>query len=152
MDPVTLAATTVGLIAGYISRHQTQLVDQVGDAVVGRLGALHDWVRGLLRREPGAGAALERLEDDPADARRQGMVEFALSQLIERDDVLAGELAALVTAVDEERPGAVAQITQSGAVAVGGDVRMSGTYVAGRDLTVGPQAPPRLPGTPPEPA
>jgi hypothetical protein len=155
MDPVTLAATTVSLIAGYVSRHQTQLVDQVGDAVVGRLGALHDWVRGLLRRQPGAGAALERLEEEPADARRQGMVEFALSQLIERDDVLARELTDLVAAVDEQRPGAVAQITQitqSGAVAVGGDVRMKGTYVAGRDLTVGPQAPAPGAGAPPDPA
>jgi hypothetical protein len=149
MDPAMLAATTVSLIAGYVSRHQTQLVDQVGDAAVGRLGALRDWVRALLRREPAAGTALERLEEEPADPRRQGMVEFALSQLIERDSALAQELAALVAAVDEQRPGTVTQITQSGAVAVGGSVRLSGTYVAGRDLAVGPQAPPPGPAAPP---
>jgi hypothetical protein len=136
MDPGTLAMTAVSLLAGYLSRHGNELVDRIGDAAVNRLGSLYSWVRDHLRQEPSAGAALEGLERAPADARRQGSVEFALTQLIERDTALAGQLAELVKAVNDENRAAI-KITESGAVAVGGDVRLDGTYVAGRDLTIG---------------
>jgi len=79
------------------------------------------------------------LEKTPTDARRQGAVELALTQLVERNTELAEELAALLKAIEDEGQITSTHVTESGAVAIGGDVRLEGTYVAGRDLTMGPQ-------------
>ena len=139
MDPATIAMASVNLVVAYVSRHHDELVDRVGDAVVDRLGALYGWVRDHLRPEPNGGAALDNLEQAPDDARRQGAVEFALTQLLDQNTALMQELASLVDEVEEATPAGV-RITQSGAVAVGGNVSLEGTYVAGRDLSIGQSA------------
>jgi hypothetical protein len=137
MDPAALAVTAVSLATQYLSRNRDELVDRVGDAAVSRLGSLYGWVRDHLRQNPGTDIALKGWEGAPSDARRQGAMEFALTQLVERDSGLAQQLAELVDAVKDGSRMTAAQITESGAVAVRGDVRMAGTYVAGRDLTLG---------------
>jgi hypothetical protein len=137
MDPALLAATAVSLVSGYLSRHGTDVADRIGDAAVERLGDVWRWMRDRLRGEKGADGALQRLDEKPTDQRSQGAVEFLLAQVIERDAALADQLAELVQAVDDERPGIVAQITESGAVSVHGDVKLTGTQVAGRDLVIG---------------
>lgn len=149
MDPATLAGTAVSLLVGYLSRHRDELVDRVGDAATNQLAKLYGWVKDHLHREPRAGAILDGLEQEPADARRQGAVEFALTQLIDRDAALAQQLAELMAAVGDESKAATTQITDSGAVALGGDVRLAGTYVAGRDLTFGQASSPTNDTSPP---
>jgi hypothetical protein len=150
MDPATLAVTAISLVTGYLTRRRDDLVDRAGDGVIDRLGSLYQWIREKLRHEPSAQAAFAALEEEPADARRQGAAEFALTQLVERNTELAGQLAALLQAIEDESPGTLTQITESGAVAIGGDVRIEGTYVAGRDLTIG-QQPGRQGAVPPDP-
>ncbi len=137
MDPALLAAMAVNLVSGYLSRHGTDVTDRIGDAAVERLGDVWRWMRDRLSGEKGADGALQRLDEQPTDQRSQGAVEFLLAQVIERDAALAAQLADLVRAVDDAQPGIVAQITESGAVAVHGDVNLTGTQVAGRDLVIG---------------
>src|SRR5262244_3285499 len=101
MDPATLAVTSISLITGYLSRNRNELVDRVGDAVVDKLGGLYRWIRDRLAHHPAASAALDALEQTPQDARRQGAVEFALTQLVEADTGLADQLAALLKEIED---------------------------------------------------
>lgn len=142
MDPATLVMASINLVVVYLSRHRDELVDRVGEAAVERIGAVYHWVRDRLGADPQGGQALDGLEQAPDDARRQGAVEFALGQLVARHAELQEELEALVGSVQNEAPEGV-RVTDAGAVAIGGDVNVNGTYAAGRDLTVGDQ--PRRP-------
>jgi hypothetical protein len=135
MDPAELAAGAVSLLVAYFSRNKDELVDRAGDAVVGGLGRLYRWIADLLRKEPRGEVALDALAETPEDARRQGAVEFVLTQLVERDEETAWQLTELVAAVGEQHDGGV-RVTDSGAVSLG-DQLITGTYVAGRDLTIG---------------
>ena len=114
MDPATLAVTAVSLVTGYLSRNRDELVDRVGDAMVDKLGGLYRWIRDRLRHQPAASAALDALEQAPQDDRRQGAVEFALTQGGEADYGLAGALAALVKAIEEGGAVTVTQVADAG--------------------------------------
>jgi hypothetical protein len=134
MDPATLAASAVSLMAGYLSRNKDKLADKAGDAVVGGLERLYHWVADRFRRQAPTASALDGLEQTPDDARKQGAVEFALAQLIDQDAEFARQLAELVTTVEQAGGGSV-HISDSGAVSFG-EQRISGKYVAGRDLRI----------------
>jgi hypothetical protein len=129
MDP-TVAATAASLIA---SGALTHAGEQVGDAAGRKVRELYQAVKSKLARDPYHAAALERVEESPDDARRVRHLEDAVAESMESDP----SFGLLVERLVREAAGLrVIQATDSGAVA-GGDIRLTGDNVAGRDLHIG---------------
>jgi hypothetical protein len=140
MDPVAIATAAVSLIAGFLGRVGDQAADQaadeLGQAAVGKLRRLYEVVKRRVAPDSFAQGALERLEQQPENGRRQGALEDAIAEMAEADQAFRDELSRLLEEV-QAAAGDRIQISESGAVAIHGDVRMRGTYVAGRDMTIG---------------
>ena len=79
--------------------------------------------------------ALARVEATPEDERRRRTLQDVLDEIAESDPGFADELMEAV-AQTREAAGDSIQITESGAVAFGGNVVLQGTNVAGRDLHI----------------
>jgi hypothetical protein len=98
-----------------------------------RLAETHEQLIGV------AGADLES-----ARTGLQAQWVTRLADLLEEDPGVEADLralvAALLNAIEDEGQITSTHVTESGAVAIGGDMRLEGTYVAGRDLTMGPQS------------
>ena len=140
MDPVTLAGLAVAAVVNYLGQKAGRLARRAGQDVDGgvdeRLDRLYDAVKARLTGSPPAARMLDGLADDPADARRQGRLEFALEDVLASDPAFAATLERLVADLGDQRPGGVV-VKDAGAVSLGGDVNMRGTYVSGRDMNIG---------------
>ena len=140
MDPATLAGLAVAAVVNYLGRKAGRLARRAGHDVDGgvdeRLDRLYDAVKARLTGSPPAARMLDGLADDPADERRQGRLEFALEDVLASDPAFAAALERLVADLGDQRPGGVV-VKDAGAVSFGGDVNMRGTYVSGRDMTIG---------------
>ena len=142
-DPSTLASQALPLLVIYLRHVGGRLVDHVAgdldDMVLGKLTAIYERVKAKVTGESFAGQALERLEQEPENARRQGAFEDALAELVDRDPSFAASLAGLLEAAHRAAGPTLTRIEQSGATSIHGDVTLEGTNVAGRDLHVGEQ-------------
>jgi hypothetical protein len=142
MEPVTTAA--VGLLVGYLGRLGVKVGEQVAgeldEAVLGRLRRLYELVKARVAGDGYAAGALERVEAEPENERRQGALEDALGELVDADGEFAAQLGALVEEV-KAASGGMVQVSDAGVVSFGGQVTMRGRYVAGRDMTVGESPP-----------
>jgi hypothetical protein len=140
MDPTALATAAVSLIAAFLGRVGEQAADEaageLGQAAVGKLRRLYEAVKRRVAPDSFAQGALERLEQQPENQRRQGALEDAVAEMAAADQGFRDELARLLEEV-RAAAGDRIEISESGAVAIHGDVRMRGTYVAGRDMTFG---------------
>jgi len=140
MDSALLASGAVSALVAFFTRAAEGAAEGVGESLGSRLlteaRQLYGVVRAQLRGSDLKTAALERLEAEPEDVKGQGALEFILEAEILRDEefatALSGHLARLErwTRIDE------ASVAQSGFVAMGGNVDISGAHVAGRDMTV----------------
>lgn len=132
MDPSSLAAAAIPVIVNYLSRSE-----KVGDAAVGLASDLYQRVRGWFTDDPTATGALDRLEEEPENPRRQGAAEFALASALDADPERVRQLGDLLRALESAGSGsAVGTISDAGVVSLSGDVTLKGTHVAGRDLTI----------------
>lgn len=142
MEPVATAA--VGLLVGYLGRLGGKVAEQAAseldEALLSRLRKLYELIKARVAGDGYAAGALERVEAEPENERRQGALEDALDELVHGDREFAVQLAALIDEVEAAGGGAV-QVSDAGVVTFGGQVTMRGRYVAGRDMTVG-QPPP----------
>jgi hypothetical protein len=145
IDPSALASATIPFVVTYLRQLGGQMVGHVrGDldrAVLGRFEALYQKLKARLGGETFAAQALERLEQQPESGRRQRGFEDALSEVLEGDPSFAAVLQRLVDEASRSSGIALAQISESGATALQGDVTMTGTNVAGRDLVIGRDVP-----------
>jgi hypothetical protein len=140
VDP---AAAAVALLVPYLGQLGGHLAGRVAteltEAVMARLDRLYDRIKARFAGDRAGGRALQRLEEQPEDRLRQASLQDLLAETLEADPRFAAELAAMVAEIRAMAPTlAVTQvnISQSGATALGGDVRLSGDTVAGRDLTI----------------
>jgi len=135
MDPVSAAAIT-SLLVTY-GRHLAGIASEVVDEGVAQgLRALWDKVRSRFSADEQASGALDRLAEQPDNSRRQAALEDHLDELMRADSDFAASLAELA---EEVRSGGFANIRvqDAGAVAVGGNVTVSGSrYAAGRDINL----------------
>jgi hypothetical protein len=142
MDPGALATAAVSLIAAFLGRVGEQAADQaaggLGQAAVEKLRRLYEAVKRGVAPDSSAQGALERLEQQPGNQRRQGALEDAVAEMAEADQGFREELARLLEEV-QAAAGDKIEIGESGAVAMHGDVIMRGTYVAGRDMGFPPR-------------
>lgn len=142
-DPATLAPQVLPLLVTYLRHLGGRLADRVvgdlDDLVVGKLTALYERVKAKVAGDGYAGQALERLEQEPENPRRQGAFEDALAEVVHGDPSFAAALAGLLEDARRDAGPILTRIEQSGATSIHGDVTMEGTNVAGRDLHVGEQ-------------
>ncbi|MGI5401213.1 hypothetical protein ACQEVG_17490 [Streptomyces sp. CA-135486] len=123
------------------AEHLAGLVGNVADeAITGRLRAVWSAVANRFRSDSQAEGALNRLGVAPGDTRRQAAVEGHLDDLLREDESFARALAELVNATPGLTKAATQiTVTNAGAVAIGGSLRIhgSGGSTAGRDVGTG---------------
>jgi hypothetical protein len=144
MDPISLATGAVALLIPFLAQMGGRVAEHMGDALA-RSGPtmveqLYQRVRARVTGEPYAEQALQRLEQQPDNDRRQRAFEDALADLLQAEPAFAEDIRRLVEDASHITQTNYTQITDAGTVAVEGDVNLRGTYVAGRDLTAGPAA------------
>lgn len=142
MDPVSLAAAAVGLLAPFLQRIGEKTAEEVSQTLseeaVPALKRLFNGLKNRLRPGSYAGNQLEGVEERPDSAPRQEALRDALVEEFEADPAFAAEVESLVK--EAEAAGGVRVITATDAgVVAGGDVHQQGRYVAGRDMTIGDQ-------------
>jgi hypothetical protein len=138
MDPQSLAAAAVGLLASFFGQAGGALAERSGELVaesgLTRLKALYEWVRSKLIPGSYQGALLDGVQAEPDNADRQEILKAELARLIDQDQEFAAGLERLVAEV--ERAGGVRLTAVDTGVVAGRDVLQHGHYVAGRDMTV----------------
>jgi hypothetical protein len=134
MEPIS-ASIVVALLAKY-GRHLVDAATEVLDDVVkDRMKSVLEAVRSRFSHDPVATGALDRLADQPDNPNRQAAVTDHLDEVLHADPEFGQLLASLVAAVPATSN--QVQVSDSGAVAVGGDVTISGGAIAsGRDVSV----------------
>jgi hypothetical protein len=140
MDPVQLAGGAVALLLPFLPWLTEKLTEHAADrAVTSALPAVRRLYGAVKERlAPGTygGSQLAGVEEHPErEGRRQALVS-ALAEAIAEDEAFAAEVARLV-ADARAAVGAGTHIHVEGPMALGGDVRMQGRNVAGRDLIIG---------------
>src|SRR6266545_7344884 len=99
-DPAMLASQALPFLLTYLRHVGGRLADHVAgdldDLVVGKLTAVYDRVRAKVIGESFAGQALERLEQEPENPRRQGAFEDALAEVVDQDPSFAAVMAGLL--------------------------------------------------------
>jgi hypothetical protein len=104
---------------------------------MGVVGRIYNAIKGRVTVDGFAEGALKRLEQRPVDEGRQATLQDVMAELIEGDPAFQTVLTKLVEEAKATGGTSIAQIADSGAAAVGGNVTMTGTHVAGRDMTIG---------------
>ena len=150
MEPLAVGAV-VALMADYAARMAGGMLDS---AVADRLRRVWDTVAGRFRGDPVAEGALNRLQDQPDNTRRQGAVHDHLQEIVNNDPAFTQLLTELVRAASEANEhDAATRVKNSGAVAMDqGRIEMHGTYTGGRDIHVHglPGSEPSTPSARPE--
>src|SRR6266508_5701314 len=112
-DPATLASQALPLLVIYLRHLGGRLADHVAgdldDMVVGKLTALYERVKAKVTGDSFAGQALERLEQEAENPRRQGAFEDALAEVVHGDPSFAAALAGLL---EDARRAAGATLTR----------------------------------------
>jgi hypothetical protein len=135
-----VAAASVALLVSYLqiagSKAAESLGEKLGDGSVGKLRAFYDWMRGRVADEPDGQASLDILESNPSSETRQAVVADVVARIAEADDEFATELQERVADVQSDPDLAFVRITDVGIVALGGDVKIRGRHVSGRDMYI----------------
>jgi hypothetical protein len=139
MDPGTMASLAVGAVVRYVSTKVAGVAGKAAqdlDGVVDdRLDRIYETVRERLGSEQAGGRALDEVEADPGDARRQGKLELAVETAVEGDAAFAARLAELLEDLAERPPAGGTSIRDAGPVAGGNVTIQGGRDAAGRDLS-----------------
>lgn len=142
VEPFSIAAAAVALLAPYLERLAKQVAEQatdaVGEAAVPAVKRLYQAVRARLRPGTYAGNQLQGLEERPESEGRQQALRTALVEELESDPAFAAELERLVSDA-KAAVGTQITATDTGVVA-GRDSSIRGQYVAARDMTIGVEA------------
>jgi hypothetical protein len=135
MDPVSATAIT-SLLVDY-GRHLVGVAGEVLDVgIVKGLRVLWEKVRGHFSADAQASGVFRRFAEQPDNSRRQAGVEDYLEEFMQADADFAASLAELVEQVRSSGYANI-QVRDAGAVAIGGDVTISGSrYAAGRDINL----------------
>jgi hypothetical protein len=149
MDPVTLAAATVGLLVPFFKRLGEKVLDRAGsdlaDVAAAKVEALYERVKAKLTGDDYNAALLKGVQADPDSSSKQANLQTVLVDQVQQDDGFRTALERLVA--EAEAAGAVRiQASNTGAVA-GRDFiqRGSGTNI-GRDQVNYGDSPTERPG------
>ena len=139
-------------MAAFLGRAYERIGGDLSEALLDRLERLYGRVKARLAGHREGEHALHELELAPGDERARAALAARLAELARSDQAFAAALTQLVQQA-QEAGGIDLRLTRinvrdAGIVAPQGEVRISGTYVAGRDLSIGQQQlPPQIPTT-----
>jgi len=113
MDPASLGAMAVSILAPYLSQAGSTAAQKIGAALPGEIEHLLDAVRKRFGAEPDpyATQTLARLEQQPAAAPRQRALADVLAEKAEADPAFRTELERLVDGV-RSQPASMQFLTQ----------------------------------------
>jgi hypothetical protein len=130
MDPVTIAAATVAALSPYLAKAGEKIAGAAGDAAWKQAGSLYERLKQKFVGKPAAQAALDDLEQAPADADTQAALRKELKKLLAEDGDLLRELSAALgqmktagVSFNNQIAGNVGSLTQIGNA---GDVHIGG--------------------------
>ena len=137
MDPATIAAGVVSVVAPFLKGFLTGVKDESEKAGEAAGGKLREVAAGIwhklhpkLEQKPAAREAAEKVADQPDDQDWQAALRVQLKMLLEEDHALAEELGSSLE--EAQKAGVVADVV------VYGDVKADrGGVAAGRDITGG---------------
>jgi hypothetical protein len=128
MEPISLATVVVGSLTTL----GTSLATGAAQRVLSGLDRVAQLVRDRLSGDAASLDLVEEVIAAPTESSQERLTLRLAQQFIQ--DPEFGE--ALEQALEEAGTGSTIQAQDAGVVA-GGDVRMKGKYVAGRDLSIG---------------
>jgi len=130
MDPMTLAAAVISVLRPLFGKFTDAAAERAGENAADSGGTLYRAVRKRLRREPYSAAILTGAEEKPQSQARADALTSTLAEIIHDEPDFATEIADLLPQANQTM-----HVEESGAIA-GRDVNQTGTYVAGRDMTI----------------
>jgi hypothetical protein len=136
MEPLSLAAAAVALLAPYLQQAGGVLADRAGEAIANaalpKVKELYERVRAKLRPGSYQGALLDGVQEAPGDTGRQEILKAELAKVISQDRQFAAELERLVNEV--QAVGGVKITASDAKVVAGHDVyQWAGGDVVGGD-------------------
>ena len=137
MDPATIAAGVVSVVAPFLKGFLTGVKDEAEKAGEAAGGKLREVAAGIwnklhpkLEQKPAALEAAHKVADQPDDQDWQAALRVQLKMLLEEDHALAEELGSSLQ--EAQKAGVVADVF------IGGNVSADhGAVVAARDITGG---------------
>lgn len=137
MDPATIAAGVVSVVAPFLKGFLTGVKDEAEKAGEAAGGKLREVAAGIwqklhpkLEQKPAAMEAAEKVADQPDDQDWQAALRVQLKMLLEEDHALADDLGSSLE--EARKAGVVADVV------IYGDVKADhGGVAAGRDITGG---------------
>ena len=140
MDPAALGESSVALLVPFLVKSSDRLADRVGadleQAVSIQLDRLYARIKARLQGDRFQEATLERLEHEPDNRARQASLAELIDELVASDPEFATSLGELIADARRVGGATLAQIAESGAIALRGDIALHGTNVAGRDISI----------------
>jgi hypothetical protein len=134
MDPVTLAATAVAVLAPYLPKMAEGVAKKAGEMAVESIAPLYQLIREKFSShgDAAAQAALMRLSDDPASQPERNQVAEAIQHRITDDPVFGAKLDALIQELSKRDP-VIRQLAQSvmtrSAINIAGEAQVGAAVV-----------------------
>jgi len=94
LDPASLATAAVAALSPYLSEAAKAAAGKIGEDLYEDGKKLLSWLRGKL--PAGETKALDRVAADPSNPDKQAALRVSLSEMLEANPPLQGELAALL--------------------------------------------------------
>lgn len=121
VEPVSLAATAVVLLAPYLVKAGEAFAEKAGEALADKTGALYRAIKSKFTDDTYAEQTLLRLEEAPDSEGRQTALEHLLAEKMEEDSGFAEQVRRLI---EEAKAADTRNVISYGerSVAIGGDV------------------------------
>ena len=151
MDPATIAAGVVTLVAGALTEAGRTFADKalkdvvpiLGKTVGQKVAAVFENLVTVTEEKPYTAPTVERVVKTPDNQDAREMLRLQLKQLMEDDATLAKRLEQLLEDAKPEAKQAGIVVSGSGAVATSGGVAAGqGGIAAGGDVNTAPPRPP----------
>jgi hypothetical protein len=121
VEPISLAATAVVLLAPYLVKAGEAFAERAGEALADKTGELYLALKSKFTNDSYAEQTLLRLEESPDSKGRQTALEHLLTEKMEEDSAFADQVRRLIK---EAKAADTRNIISYGerSVAIGGDV------------------------------
>ncbi len=102
MDPTSLAATVVAVLAPHLAKAGEKLAEETGKAVAEKIGSLYQALKTRFENKPAAQEALTDLEANPKNEDAKGALRRQLEKQMVTDRSLKETLEKLLGDIDKD--------------------------------------------------
>jgi len=134
MDPATLAAAALTVLAPYLVKMGEKVAEKIGEAMPDNAGKLWTTLAGKLGSRPAAATAIQDLAQDPKDEDNQAAFRKELRKALAEDPQFLVEMTGLLDKAQQESQ----SINKSAVAGAGGTaINAGGSIVTGNNNIVG---------------